>query len=123
MIALGCDHGGYNLICAIKKYLDEKGLEYKEYGTFSEESVDYPVYARKVGHAIQNGTCDKGILICGTGLGISLALSLCNGNLCLHLLSGKILLVFVHVGIRVFSMRLVASSADTLLKGSVLQWL
>ena len=43
MIALGCDHGGYNLICAIKKYLDEKGLEYKEYGTFSEESVDYPV--------------------------------------------------------------------------------
>ena len=40
MIALGCDHGGYNLICAIKKYLDEKGLEYKEYGTFSEESVN-----------------------------------------------------------------------------------
>ncbi len=72
MIALGCDHGGYNLICAIKKYLDEKGLEYKEYGTFSEESVDYPVYARKVGHAIQNGTCDKGILICGTGIGISI---------------------------------------------------
>ena len=72
MLALGCDHGGYNLICSIKKYLDEKGLEYKEYGTFSEESVDYPVYARKVGHAIHNGTCDKGILICGTGIGISI---------------------------------------------------
>ena len=52
MIALGCDHGGYNLICAIKKYLDKKGLEYKEYGTFSEESVDYPVYAYKVATAI-----------------------------------------------------------------------
>ena len=50
MIALGCDHGGYNLICAIKKYLDEKGLEYKEYGTFSEESVDYPVYALSLIH-------------------------------------------------------------------------
>ena len=57
MIALGCDHGGYNLICAIKKYLDEKGLEYKEYGTFSEESVDYPVYAYKVATAITSGEC------------------------------------------------------------------
>ena len=61
MIALGCDHGGYNLICAIKKYLDEKGLEYKEYGTFSEESVDYPVYAYKVATAITSGECSIGI--------------------------------------------------------------
>ena len=67
MIALGCDHGGYNLICAIKKYLDEKGLEYKEYGTFSEESVDYPVYAYKVATAITSGECSTGILCCGKG--------------------------------------------------------
>lgn len=73
MIALGCDHGGYNLICAIKKYLDEKGLEYKEYGTFSEESVDYPVYAYKVATAITSGECSIGILCCGTGIGISIA--------------------------------------------------
>ena len=73
MIALGCDHGGYNLICAIKKYLDEKGLEYKEYGTFSEESVDYPVYAYKVATAITSGECSTGILCCGTGIGISIA--------------------------------------------------
>lgn len=59
MIALGCDHGGYNLICAIKKYLDEKGLEYKEYGTFSEESVDYPVYAYKVATAITSGDAQQ----------------------------------------------------------------
>ena len=73
MIALGCDHGGYNLICAIKKYLDEKGLEYKEYGTFSEESVDYPVYAYKVATAITSGECSTGILCCGTGIGMSIA--------------------------------------------------
>ena len=71
MIALGCDHGGYNLICAIKKYLDEKGLEYKEYGTFSEESVDYPVYAYKVATAITSGECSTGILCCGTAAVVS----------------------------------------------------
>ena len=81
MIALGCDHGGYNLICAIKKYLDEKGLEYKEYGTFSEESVDYPVYAYKVATAITSGECSTGILCCGTGIGISIAANiLCMGG-------------------------------------------
>ena len=73
MIALGCDHGGYELKQEIKKYLDEKGIEYKDYGCDSLDSVDYPVYAKKVAHAILDGECEKGILICGTGLGISLA--------------------------------------------------
>ena len=73
MIALGCDHGGYNLISAIKKYLDEKGIEYKEFGTFSEESVDYPIYAYKVATAVASGECETGILCCGTGIGISIA--------------------------------------------------
>lgn len=73
MIALGCDHGGYNLIIAIKKYLDEKEIEYKEYGTFSEESVDYPIYAYKVAKAVTSGECELGILCCGTGIGISMA--------------------------------------------------
>ena len=67
MLALGCDHGGYNLIVAIKKYLDEKGIAYKEFGTFSEESVDYPVYAYKVAQAVVSGECEMGILCCGTG--------------------------------------------------------
>ncbi len=73
MIALGCDHGGYELMQEVKAYLDSKGLEYKDFGCHSTEAVDYPVYARKVGNAVLDGSCDKGILICGTGIGISIA--------------------------------------------------
>ena len=73
MLALGCDHGGYNLICAIKKYLDEKGIEYKDFGTYSTDSVDYPVYGYKVAKAVASGECELGILCCGTGIGISMA--------------------------------------------------
>ena len=73
MIALGCDHGGYELKQEIIKYLKEHQLAYKDFGCDSTEAVDYPVYARKVGKAIQDGECDKGILICGTGIGISIA--------------------------------------------------
>ncbi len=73
MIALGCDHGGYNLICAIKEYFDKKGIEYKEFGTFGTESVDYPVYAYRVAKAVTSGECECGILCCGTGIGISMA--------------------------------------------------
>lgn len=73
MIALGSDQAGYQLKQEIIKYLEEKGLEYKDYGSYSEESVDYPVYGKAVANAIVNGECDKGILICGTGIGISIA--------------------------------------------------
>lgn len=73
MIALGSDQAGYGLKQEIIKYLEEKGLEYKDYGSYSEESVDYPVYGKAVAHAIVNGECDRGILICGTGIGISIA--------------------------------------------------
>ena len=73
MIALGCDHGGYELKQEIIKYLEEKGIPYQDFGCDSTKSVDYPVYARKVGRAIQNAVFDKGILICGTGIGISIA--------------------------------------------------
>lgn len=73
MIALGCDHGGYELMQEVKAYLDSKGLEYRDFGCSSTEAVDYPVYARLVGNAILDGSCDKGILICGTGIGISIA--------------------------------------------------
>lgn len=72
MIALGCDHGGYGLMQEIIKFLEEKGYEYKNFGTYSEESCDYPDYAKKVALAIQSGECEKGILICGTGIGISI---------------------------------------------------
>lgn len=73
MIGLGCDHGGFTLKQEIIKYLEEHHLEYKDFGCYKEESVDYPVYAKKVANAVADGTCDKGILICGTGIGISIA--------------------------------------------------
>ena len=72
MIALGCDHGGYELMQEVKKHLEERDLEYKDYGCNGPESVDYPVYGKKVAEAIVNGECEKGILICGTGIGISI---------------------------------------------------
>ena len=73
MIALGSDHGGYGLKQEIMEHLKEKGVEYKDYGCYEEKSCDYPVYAREVANAIISGECDKGILICGTGIGISIA--------------------------------------------------
>lgn len=73
MIALGNDQAGYGLKQEIIKYLEEKHLPYKDYGSYDEASVDYPVYAKKVAHAVVDGECEKGILICGTGIGISIA--------------------------------------------------
>ncbi|HBA63692.1 MAG TPA: ribose 5-phosphate isomerase B [Lachnospiraceae bacterium] len=81
MIALGCDHGGYALMQEVIKYLDQHHLEYKNYGC-NGESVDYPVYAKKVGHAVADGECEKGILICGTGIGISITANKIKGVRC-----------------------------------------
>ena len=71
-VALGCDHGGFELKQEIIKYLEEKQIEYKDYGCHSTESTDYPIYAKKVAHGILDGECDLGILVCGTGIGISI---------------------------------------------------
>lgn len=73
MIALGADHGGFLLKEAVKKYLDSQKIEYKDFGTFDEKSVDYAPIAAKVAHCIINGEAEKGILCCGTGIGISIA--------------------------------------------------
>lgn len=72
MIALGCDHGGYELKQEIKKYLDENQVAYRDFGCDGLEATDYPIYAKKVVQAILSGECEKGILICGTGIGISI---------------------------------------------------
>ena len=72
MIALGSDHGGFLYKEELKKHLDAKGIAYVDFGTTSTESCDYPVYAEKVCKAIQSGECEKGILICGTGIGMSI---------------------------------------------------
>ena len=73
MIALGCDHGGINLKTAIIKYLEDNNIEYKDFGCYSDESVDYPIYAYKVAKAVSDGEFESGILCCGTGIGISIA--------------------------------------------------
>ena len=72
MIGIGSDHGGFALKEAIKKHLEERGLEYKDFGTYSSASCDYPVYGRAVAKAVAAGECELGILICGTGIGISI---------------------------------------------------
>lgn len=82
MIAIGCDHGGYELKQEIIKYLQERQLGYIDFGCDSQAAVDYPVYAQKVANAIVSGQCSKGILICGTGIGISIAANKVKGIRC-----------------------------------------
>ena len=73
MIAIGSDHGGFELKKEIIGYLESKGIAYKDFGTDTADSVDYPDYAKPVCQAVLDGEADKGILICGTGIGISMA--------------------------------------------------
>ena len=72
MIAIGADHGGFKLKEEIKKYFNEKDIKFIDYGTFSEEKVDYPTIAAAVSKAVQSGECEKGVLICRSGYGMSM---------------------------------------------------
>lgn len=72
-IALGCDHGGINIKNAVIEMLKENNIEYKDFGCYDEQSVDYPIYAYKTATAVANSEYDLGILCCGTGIGISMA--------------------------------------------------
>uniref|UniRef100_A0A7C5ZD39 Ribose 5-phosphate isomerase B n=1 Tax=Caldicellulosiruptor owensensis TaxID=55205 RepID=A0A7C5ZD39_9FIRM len=72
-IAIGSDHAGFSLKEAIKKHLETRGIEYKDFGTYSPESCDYPDIAKEVAITLKNGEFEFGILICGTGIGISIA--------------------------------------------------
>ena len=82
MIAIGCDHGGYELKLKIIQYLEENDIKYKDFGCDSAEPVDYPVYGKAVAKAVANGQCEKGILICGTGIGVSIAANKVPGIRC-----------------------------------------
>ena len=73
MLALGCDHAGLDLKKRIISHLEEQGIACKDFGTNTADSTDYPLYAAKVAHAVLNGGCEKGILCCSTGIGISIA--------------------------------------------------
>ncbi|MGI5824365.1 MAG: ribose 5-phosphate isomerase B [Bacillota bacterium] len=81
-IAIGSDHAGFGLKEVIKKHLEELGYEYKDFGTFDESSVDYPDYAFYVGKAVQSGEYERGILVCGTGIGMSITANKISGIRC-----------------------------------------
>ena len=82
MIGIGCDHGGFALKQEIINYLQDSNIEFKDFGCMSTDSVDYPDYAKAVAHAVAQGECEKGILICGTGIGISIAANKVKGIRC-----------------------------------------
>ncbi|UOF91596.1 ribose 5-phosphate isomerase B [Fodinisporobacter ferrooxydans] len=81
-IALGADHGGYSLKEEMKPLLDELGFEYKDFGTFNESSVDYPDFGIQVAEKVAGGEYDRGILICGTGIGMSIVANKVPGIRC-----------------------------------------
>ena len=85
VIAIGCDHGGFELKNHIMDHLAEKGIEFEDFGCFDEMSCDYPDIAKVVCESIKNGECDKGILVCGTGIGMSIAANKINGIRAAHL--------------------------------------
>lgn len=82
MIAIASDHGGFELKQAIMAHLTKRGLEYKDLGAYNAESCDYPDYAKPVAHAVASGDCEKGIIICGTGIGVSITANKVPGIRC-----------------------------------------
>lgn len=91
-IIIGCDHGGLNLKNKVVEHLKEIGYEVEDVGTYTTESVDYPIYAKKVAHAVADGKYEKGIIICGTGIGVSIVANKVKGiraSLCGDTFSAK----------------------------------
>ena len=84
MIALGSDHGGLALKRHVMEYLDARGLEYQDFGCYTAESCDYPDFGRAAAEAVASGACDRGIVICTTGIGISIAANKIKGIRCAH---------------------------------------
>ena len=82
MIAIGCDHGGFELKGTVTKYLKDNNLEYKDFGCYAKDSCDYPEFGSAVAKAVASGECERGILICTTGIGISIAANKIRGIRC-----------------------------------------
>lgn len=82
MIAIACDHAALEMKQLVMKHLEERGLTYKDFGTYTAESCSYPVFGARAAKAVASGECDRGILICGTGIGISLAANKVKGIRC-----------------------------------------
>lgn len=92
MLAIGCDHGGFELKNHIMKHLEERGTALKDFGCYDENSCDYPDIAKTVCEAVAGGECENGILVCGTGIGMSIAANKVNGiraALCTDVYSAK----------------------------------
>lgn len=92
MIAIGSDHGGFDLKQVIIKYFEEQGIAYKDYGCYDKQSCDYPVFGKAVAEAVAGGACEKGIVVCTTGIGISMVANKVPGvrcALCSESLSAK----------------------------------
>jgi len=81
-LAIASDHAGYALKQEVMKHLADKGIEFEDFGAFSEQSCDYPEFAEKAGRAVASGRCERGIVICGTGLGVSIAANKIRGIRC-----------------------------------------
>ncbi len=81
-IALGCDHGGYDLMQKVKAHLEELGHSTVNFGTFSKDSCHYPEFGAKAAHAVADGRCDLGVVVCTTGIGISIAANKVPGIRC-----------------------------------------
>ena len=82
MIALACDHAALELKAEVKKILEARGLEYEDFGTYTTDSCHYPVFGARAARAVADGRCDRGIVICGTGIGISLVANKVKGVRC-----------------------------------------
>ena len=82
MIALGSDHGGFELKQAVIEHLKERGIAYRDFGTYDKTSCDYPVYGKEAAEAVASGECDRGIVICTTGIGISIVANKVKGIRC-----------------------------------------
>ncbi|MBP3350965.1 MAG: ribose 5-phosphate isomerase B [Lachnospiraceae bacterium] len=92
MIAIGSDHGGFDLKQVVIKYFEEQGIEYKDYGCYDKNSCDYPIFGKAVAEAVAGGECEKGIVVCTTGIGISMVANKVPGvrcALCSESLSAK----------------------------------
>ena len=83
-IAVACDHGGLNLKKAVLAFLEKNGHESVDFGTYTADSCDYPDFALPAAEAVANGTCDRGVVICGTGIGVSIAANKVKGIRCAH---------------------------------------
>ena len=114
-LAIGCDHGGFALKQEIVKYLTDRKIEFKDFGCYNEESCDYTDYGKAVAQAVANGEYDKGILICGTGIGISITANKVSGircALCSDCFSAEAILA---LGGRVVGIGLALKIVDTFL--------